>query len=730
MASQFRLLRMLESRLHDGDLCNIDALLGCPLYYPRQDVFDKFESLSQKEQHAALSCLFFTINWFRELINAFVTQKDKDLKRKLYGRLRQVIELEQMLWQKLPKCPNYTPPLAVFDLDTSMLSPSLKVTNKKKGQRGRKPAAGKAKKGKGNVNENTRLDTQANSQVATPATPQPTATAAGDKAETTENEVASAVDPSSCRPFFRELHFDVFGLLFRKLSVDVNSKPEGLMTIAELEFLLTDLNMKLSHMFTGGKRAIGFGDGASKNIGYSHLDIFTAAEVAGRAHSYLKPVCVHLEAISFFFQSLIADNDGIVDAPVIYSDQTRPLMSVNTLLFNTLSIFLSWPGLQKEESKGTLTAVLRTIAKRLEGDSVNTMEQDELTSVTFKYLSKFHESVVNIDAATTLVQALVALTAFPCVDNLYEKLVEVTEELLKREWYKNRGEKEKGSSYNQNIVTLLEIYLKYGSNTLQLVYTLCTVGFAEFTNASGRDPHSDTFPTLNKGTMSIYYRCMMCSLVTGTKKNLSLLGSASDADRKKYMEVWSTAINIFSVLITTLKNYDSKGLLGPSLKYSRCFLELFLRSAMPVLDSSLRMYNQEVMVLLKNMQSSTRLLQHVCTHSKVNQDTSLTRYVPPLKRCLETLVYRVKTMLVINKCSQAFWLGNLKNRDLQGEELLTQAAREDSEGEDDEQQPELNDDEQSDVDLEVEECERGNSSSSNSLIKAQGDVSSNYEVSY
>lgn len=65
---------------------------------------------------------------------------------------------------------------------------------------------------------------------------------------------------------------------------------------------------------------------------------------------------------------------------------------------------------------------MRTISKKLEGDAVTGMEQEELTSITFRYLSNFHESIVNLDAAKTLVQCLVALTAFPCMDDLNEKL--------------------------------------------------------------------------------------------------------------------------------------------------------------------------------------------------------------------------------------------------------------------------------------------------------------------
>ncbi|XP_068244044.1 Fanconi anemia group D2 protein isoform X2 [Palaemon carinicauda] len=706
MTTQFRLLRMLESRLHGGELSNIDALLGCPIYAPGEEVYDKFESLSQKEQHAALSCLFYTANWFRELINAFVTQKDKYCKGKVYGRLRQLIEVEKLIWQKLPKCPNYTPPLAVFDVDTSMLPQSLNFATKKKMKKGRKPTAGKGKKGKGKSKENvegTQFGTQGNSQSqsVTQLKSQQTQPV-NDKEAESSPEQASEVDRSKCRPFLRELHIDVFSLMFRKLCVVTDVQSGSYLTPAELEFLLTDLNSKLSHIFaSSSKRSSALGHGEHRNIGFSHIDLFNPGEIAERVLTFFKPICHHLETIGGFFQTLIADNDEVMDAPAMYNEHTQPLIVVNSLLFTTLTTFFSWSGLQKEENKEILINALRAVAKRLEGDAVNNMEQEGLAAVAFKYLSNFHGSIVNLDTARTLVQCLVSFTAFPCSENLSEKLVEVVEELLKREWYSKGGEPEKGSAYNQHIYSLLEIYLKNSSATLAFVDTLCTVGLAEFLEASGRNPHSETFPTLNKGTLGIFYRSIMCFLVTGTKKSLSSLGSSSLANKEECLEIWNTAIKIFCVLVTMLKTHETRSLLSPCLKYSRTFLELFLRSAMPVLDSCLLVRNQDVTVLLKNLQISTRLLQHICTHSKGTQDTSLTRYVPLLKKSLEMLVYRVKAMLVFNKCSEAFWMGNLKNRDLRGEELLSQSMREES---DDEDEQEVEDeDQQSDVDLNDED---------------------------
>ena len=50
--------------------------------------------------------------------------------------------------------------------------------------------------------------------------------------------------------------------------------------------------------------------------------------------------------------------------------------------------------------------------------------------------------------------------------------------------------------------------------------------------------------------------------------------------------------------------------------------------------------------------------------TQICQATALTNHVPALKKSLEQFVYRVKATLTLNHCQEAFWLGNLKNRDL------------------------------------------------------------------
>ena len=107
---------------------------------------------------------------------------------------------------------------------------------------------------------------------------------------------------------------------------------------------------------------------------------------------------------------------------------------------------------------------------------------------------------------------------------------------------------------------------------------------------------------------------------------------------------------------------------------------------MPLVERLFRKKRIGCVDLIKNLQMATRFLQTICSHSKISQDVSLANNVPLLKKSLEVLVFRVKAMLAANDCLDAFVLGNLKNRDLQGEEILSQASiEEDDEGEEEEE---------------------------------------------
>ena len=131
------------------------------------------------------------------------------------------------------------------------------------------------------------------------------------------------------------------------------------------------------------------------------------------------------------------------------------------------------------------------------------------------------------------------------------------------------------------------------------------------------------------------------------------------------------------------------------------FIDHFLKHGMPLLDVLFRRRKDDCVSLLKKLQLSTRYLQHVCSHSKINKDVSLSNHVPFLKKSLEAFLFRVKATLATNNVAGAFWMGNLKNRDLKGEEIVSQDEEEEESDEDQDAAAPQNDDdeEQSEVEL-------------------------------
>ncbi|KAL8114818.1 hypothetical protein AgCh_021606 [Apium graveolens] len=124
LPAHFLLLSTIERLSNQGSLGGIDALLGCPLHLPSSKLFlgSTWKSLSDKQKQVSCLCLYYAVNWMRELINAFCTQvagrlehisqaTEKEIVDKLLKRLRDLIYLESLLNASLKKYPVTLPEL-------------------------------------------------------------------------------------------------------------------------------------------------------------------------------------------------------------------------------------------------------------------------------------------------------------------------------------------------------------------------------------------------------------------------------------------------------------------------------------------------------------------------------------------------------------------------------------------------------------------------------------------
>lgn len=227
----------------------------------------------------------------------------------------------------------------------------------------------------------------------------------------------------------------------------------------------------------------------------------------------------------------------------------------------------------------------------------------------------------------------------------------------------------------------------------------------EFLRREIREKFIETFEWLFKSLIKISMETVQNAFKDGTKieTQIGTIPPIECFEISLYHHLKS-----FLVLVESIKNgllqETSKGrdkeienhrkenhkLLNICFKYSTQFLELVaIKHLVPLIDQVFKVAkagtteNTEdsglawMMKNVKTLQLATRSLQHLCSHTKVLQSytstsTATTKYIPLVKRALEKLVFMMKGILESNEMLDLYWMGNLKHRDLQGQEIFSQ----------------------------------------------------------
>ncbi|XP_054243597.1 Fanconi anemia group D2 protein [Indicator indicator] len=670
----FRLLRLYTGEQNSGSLEEIDALLGCPLYLTDLEVEGKLDSLSKQEREFLCSLLFYALNWFREVVNAFCQQQDAEMKGKVLTRLQNITELQTVLGKFLAATPGYVPPPATFDSEAVEAVPSINAVGPARKRNGRKK---KADGSKADSTDRSQADDSSEGN-------QPDAELSELEKSAAEREAGNPLTQlQSYRPYFRELDLEVFtvlhcGLLTKSI-LDTEMHTEACEVVqlgpAELCFLLDDLCWKLERVLTpGSTRRVPFPkERGYKDIGFSHLCQRTPKEVAVCVVNLLKPLCNHMENMHNYFQAVATQSQGVEDNPGVNIQERQLMSSCYQQLLLTFRSLFAWNGFSQLENNDLLMSALQVLADRLKPEETEFLPLEELISESFQYLLNFQQSVPSFHCAFILTQLLIAIAEKPMTGWKKEKMASLAKQFLCQSWVKPSGDQEKGSQFNSALHALLCVYLEHTDDILKAIEEISSVGVPELIN-SAKDGCSSTYPTLSRQTFPVFFKVMMAQLESSVRSIPAGKPSDSSEVQLEKLLQWNIAVRNFHILINLVKVFDSRLVLNICLKYGRLFVEAFLKLAMPLLDYSFKKHRDDVQSLLKTLQLSTRQLHHMCGHSKIRQDIGLTNHVPLLKKSLEQFVYRVKAMLAFNHCQEAFWVGILKNRDLQGEEILSQAS--------------------------------------------------------
>ncbi|KAF4520716.1 hypothetical protein B566_EDAN004835 [Ephemera danica] len=301
----FRLVRILKFRTEEGSLEDIDALLGCALQLPailqnltRGGLVSIADPL---EQRVVLNSLFLTINWFREVINAFAYSREPNVVQKVIQRVRHIVYLENKLAELLPAFPpDYNPPACQFYADVLPLA-------KLGGKQTKKKKKGRKKKKVAESSVHPALD-QSDNELSEPE----------EEPESEEDMEGQVSDLEPLRACLREMDITLFIMLSMEFKVKLAPTQGAEVTPelgpAELVFFLEDLSTKLEHKLVAGAaqsapkkgRPAFFQVAATGKVGqpisvatplHYHLDMFPSEKVARNMAKMTKHMCKKLKMI-------------------------------------------------------------------------------------------------------------------------------------------------------------------------------------------------------------------------------------------------------------------------------------------------------------------------------------------------------------------------------------------------------------------------------------------------
>lgn len=627
----FQLVQTLHSKREDGNLSSIDALLGCAIVMPTFDM-DLIEDMEHSTVSSILDCLIHCVNWLRELLNAFASQTDSVLKSKILHRVLQIADIETLIGQILLSSKiAYKPPVCTFNIN--------KYTGEQGERKTPKAQNSKSKPQKKSAHDDTVLPVTVKSQA-------------------TQNNVNlnKKLDSIYNLPF-RPLNLHLIHLLNSDLTSenDEDSNLSG----KTMTFLLRCVNINLEKVLISKIKRKTF---LTKQENVETYDPKRAEECAKSVSEILPKIKKNLQFVTSYIDSHNIENSQNENGFIFSSEMIDHLLCLESI-YNMFTIYFKWIGFKNNHS-ALLKSSLRTIAIASEG---NAMSLKDLLLNVAKYLQKHEKYCLQLSTAISLIEFLKAIQEFSENTTILKIVRDMAQNFLSQQWKTPDGVQEKGLAFNQSVDRLAGLYfinneiLALKNLTLQLMNDINVL-----------KTRNDTLPSLkciNKANFPILYRNLGTALHEATKTRLG-----KGLTNSEHLGLWKDVATIMKYMSEIAKTLETRNNLSAFFKKSIPVLKLFLSQGIPILELEFKDATQEVLEILKILQQSTRFLQSLCCHSRLKKDTALMSKVPYMRQLLETLLYKVKAALAANNCSEAFWMGNLKNKNIHGEIITTQQS--------------------------------------------------------
>ncbi|CAG8441668.1 4041_t:CDS:10 [Acaulospora colombiana] len=477
------------------------------------------------------------------------------------------------------------------------------------------------------------------------------------------------------RPLMREFDLSVFGMLeyFRvkrpsrdKDSGSAVSTNNGFHLLPEeIVYLLNDLNRKLEFKISPpvlpliAKKAKKGGFG-SKHDGFTLISRLSSLDVVTQVATGFVPHLLNL--LSSICEEL--SNDGDVEKE---EDEHEILLRCLELILEIIHRLISWPELKSPDNKEILIIVMKQLGSMVQPSpsSESTLGSLDIlqraASNTFKYFQDFVPRLPTVNLAILFHKILIKVTELsPDSRKLAEMSGDIARGFVSRQW----NDVKKLNS--ESVIYLVQKDVRHSSNPMERIASYATSIFSP--NEAHEDDPTELYPLLNNETLPYFYKALFMELVE-VLRNFQPGNFEHNADIMSHI---TSTVVCFQNFVLFIKIKHKRAILSVALKYGRSFIDMFLKKMLPLMDKNFSTYREEIISIIGTFQKSTRRLQALCNHVKVHKESQLAAMVPLVKRSLEIVIFQVKAMIQNNGCPpETFFLGELKHRDIEGQEITS-----------------------------------------------------------
>ena len=254
--------------------------------------------------------------------------------------------------------------------------------------------------------------------------------------------------------------------------------------------------------------------------------------------------------------------------------------------------------------------------------------------------------------------------------------------LLRRQW-------RDGTALNKsNVGKLVALYLEHSSldskdtssnqfealkwGRLNALYTLINEALTALPKTDGCKGPVQSFSTCCRSTFGCYFS----SVLTALTEEASLLFQSPIAKSNDSVHACLTVLkSLISLMNQTFDLTKNNASLAKSpyllmqLKNGTKFIDVILKRAIPFCIKHFQSHDANIIEIIEGAHNITRQMSFILSHGKRAKDSNLIREGPKVRKVCESFIHDTKALMQKNGVLDAFWGGNLKNKNIDGSKV-------------------------------------------------------------